>query len=192
MSKDSRSRMVRSAIALLASRGMNATSFSEVVAASGAPRGSIYHYFPEGKTELVAEAVHALSNWVLARQRACSATSAAGVLRCFIGLWREVVIESHGASGCAVAGVALDSAPGEKALLEIVRDAFRSWVALLGRQLQATGLSADRAEALALFTVASMEGALILCRAEGGSRPLDVVAEQLLRLASPDRPKRRR
>ena len=49
MDSNSRARMVRSAAALFGSRGLSGTSFSDVLADSGAPRGSIYHHFPRGK-----------------------------------------------------------------------------------------------------------------------------------------------
>src|SRR5689334_4885847 len=52
-----RDRMVESAIVLLATRGFHATSFSSVLARSAAPRGSIYHHFPEGKEQLIAAAI---------------------------------------------------------------------------------------------------------------------------------------
>ena len=47
-----RSNMVEGAVRLLASRGVEGTSFSEVLAAADAPRGSVYHHFPGGKSEL--------------------------------------------------------------------------------------------------------------------------------------------
>ena len=57
MAGEVRKGMVEGAMALLARRGLHATSFSEVLAATGAPRGSLYHHFPGGKDQLVAEAV---------------------------------------------------------------------------------------------------------------------------------------
>ena len=182
MESDSRAKMVRSAALLIASRGANATSFSDVLADSGAPRGSIYHHFPEGKHQLVEDAVRLTGEWVLTRQRACAGTTAADVLSCFVDLWRQVVLASAGASGCAVAGVAIDSGPGEGGPIEVVRSTFRSWVDLLREQLEATGVPSARAASIAVATVAGMEGALILCRAEGNSAPLDTVAEELPRL----------
>ena len=57
MARGVRERMVQSAIVLLAKRGYQATSFSEVLAESQAPRGSIYHHFPDGKDQLIAAAI---------------------------------------------------------------------------------------------------------------------------------------
>jgi AcrR family transcriptional regulator len=187
MTKDSRSSMVRSAASLIRTRGVSATSFSDVVADSGAPRGSIYHHFPEGKEQLAGEAIRWTSERVLTHQRACAATTAAGVLECFIDMWRQVVLASRGTAGCVVAGVALDT-PGDAAgLIDVVRATFRSWVKLLTDQLVARGVPRQRAAAIAVATVAGMEGALILCRAEGNSRPLETVAAELMRSLPRDR-----
>lgn len=57
MGTDSRERMVRSAAFLFRERGYSGTGFRDVIAHSGAPRGSIYHHFPEGKAQLAEEAV---------------------------------------------------------------------------------------------------------------------------------------
>lgn len=179
---DSRERMIQSAAALIASRGLSATSFSEVLEESGAPRGSIYHHFPEGKMQLAEEALRWTSGRVLAYLEAGKERTPADVLRRFIGMWRRVVLASDGTSGCSVAGVAIDNAFGEGSLMELVRAIFRSWVDMLAHQLETTGVPASRAGAIALATLAGMEGALILCRAEGNSEPLDTVARELLRL----------
>ena len=182
MTSDSRERMVRSAASLIRTRGVNATSFSEVLADSGAPRGSIYHHFPEGKQQLAENAIRWTSERVLARLRAGAAATPSDVLKRFIDLWRQVVLTSRGTAGCVVAGVAIDTDAGETGQIDLVRSTFRSWTALLAEQLKAVGVPAGRAAPIALATLAGMEGALILCRAEGNAKPLDTVAEELLRL----------
>ena len=182
MVKDSRASMVRSAASLIRTRGLSATSFSDVLTESRAPRGSIYHHFPEGKQQLAGDAIRWTSDRVLAHQQACRAATAAGVLDCFIDMWRQVVVASRGTAGCVVAGVAIDTAAGERELIDVVRATFRSWIDLLTEQLQAVGVPPRRAAAIALATVAGMEGALILCRAEGNSGPLETVAGELKRM----------
>ncbi|MDP9282382.1 MAG: TetR/AcrR family transcriptional regulator [Chloroflexota bacterium] len=186
MTSDSRERMVRSAASLIRSRGLNATSFSEVLAESGAPRGSIYHHFPQGKEQLAEDAIRWTSERVLAHLRAGAAVRASDVLKRFIAMWRQVVVASGGSAGCVVAGVAIDTEASEAGQIDVVRSTFRSWVKVLAEQLEAVGVPSDRAAPIAVATVAGMEGALILCRAEGNAKPLDTVAEELMRLLPPE------
>jgi len=107
------------------------------------------------------------------------ATSAAEIVRHFVSLFQHVVEASGGAAGCAVAGVTIDLPVDDEDLLGEARGAFHAWVALLADQLQTAGLARARAEGIAMIAVSSVEGALILCRAEGGSAPMDAVAGQL-------------
>ncbi len=50
MPSDARQRMIDSRVILLAKHGLSGTSFSDVLAASGAPRGSLYHHCAGGRT----------------------------------------------------------------------------------------------------------------------------------------------
>ncbi|MBK6804952.1 MAG: TetR/AcrR family transcriptional regulator [Betaproteobacteria bacterium] len=45
----SRERMLDAAIGLMRHGGLAAAGMNEIVAASGAPKGSVYHHFPDGK-----------------------------------------------------------------------------------------------------------------------------------------------
>ena len=185
MVSESRERMVRSAASLIATRGACATSFADVISESGAPRGSIYHHFPDGKTELVGEAVRWTSDQILAHLRAGTGRTPQQVMRWFVELWRRSVLASRGSSGCAVAAVALDSDARAPDLIDAARVSFRSWSDEFARQLVASGLTPARARSVAVTTVAAMEGALILCRAEGDIGPLETVARELKRLLPP-------
>ncbi len=42
-------RIVHATASLLASRGYFGTGLSDIIARAEAPKGSLYHYFPEGK-----------------------------------------------------------------------------------------------------------------------------------------------
>ena len=192
MASNRRSSMVRSAASLIRSRGVSATSFSDVLADSGAPRGSIYHHFPNGKQQLAGEAIRWTSERVLAHIRAGKPRSPSEVLERFIAMWRQVVVTSGATAGCVVAGVAIDTSPDEKAVMDVVRATFRSWEAVLSEELEAVGVPSQRARPIALATLAGMEGALILCRAEGNVKPLDAVAQELMRLLPSERRARRK
>src|SRR6185312_3576063 len=96
---DVRERMIDGAIRLLAMHGLQATSFSEVLALTGAPRGSIYHHFPAGKEQLISAAVDragARALHALDEKQGVSAEELTGV---FLGIWREVLIRSRYGAG---------------------------------------------------------------------------------------------
>jgi AcrR family transcriptional regulator len=192
MATDSRASMVRSAALLIRSRGVSATSFSDVLADSKAPRGSIYHHFPKGKEQLAEDAIQWTSERVLAHLRAGAPSRPSQVLERFIAMWRQVVVTSGATAGCVLAGVAIDTGPGETDIMDVVRATFRSWASVLTQQLEAVGVPSDRARPIALATLAGMEGALILCRAEGNVKPLDAVAKELMRLLPSERRARRK
>lgn len=177
MPDGSRERMVRAAVELFRERGYAATSFQDVIERSGAPRGSIYHHFPGGKEQLGREAVR----WYAARvARALDLTgTATEAVALFLSSSREALVASDFSAGCAVAAVALDLPAGEDALLPSVAEAFGSWRAVLQTAFARDGATPAQARRLAAFTVAAVEGALILARADRSTRPLDDVGTEL-------------
>src|SRR5277367_154804 len=83
-----RARMIEGAVRLLATKGMEGTSFAEVLEATGSPRGSVYHHFPEGKPELIHAALELASQRGLLAMEATRGQPAAVVIGRFLALWR--------------------------------------------------------------------------------------------------------
>src|SRR5215210_3585033 len=174
-----RDRMIQSAAALMGQRGVEATSFSEVLAQSGAPRGSIYHHFPGGKEQLVEEATRWAGEFITAWQRATlEQTDAVGAVDAAAELWKTLLTESDFAGGCPIAAATVsgETAAAAKAA---AAEAFRSWQQPIAQSLKREGLSAKRAQALATFFVGAYEGAVILARAERSLAPVERVAAEL-------------
>src|SRR5207302_10522551 len=113
---DVRTKMVEGAVRRLAINGAEGTSFAEVLAATGAPRGSIYHHFPGGKTELLHAALDLASERALAAMEATRGQPPAVVVARFLDLWRELLNRSKLSAGCAV--LAGTVAAGGDGLLE--------------------------------------------------------------------------
>lgn len=178
MAGDVRERMIEGAIRLLARQGLQATSFSEVLELTGAPRGSVYHHFPQGKDQLVSAAVDRAGARALHALDGKDEASAAELTAAFLGLWREVLVRSQFGAGCAVLAVTV--ATDSRDLLEHAGAAFRSWRGQLAEMFQHAGLSANDAARFAATLVAASEGAVALSRAEQSLEPFDLVAEHLL------------
>ena len=181
MAGDSRRLMIETTALLLATKGLQGASFSEVLTASGAPRGSIYHHFPDGKDQLVSEAVE------LARMRAVNALEATRgepaetVARTFVGLWRQILTGAAFRAGCAVVAVTV-AADDER--VDQAAGVFRGWRGLLGELLVEGGVAANRAPGLAALLVAACEGAVVVARAERSVDAFDDALGEVIAVVS--------
>lgn len=184
MPLSARDRMIRSAALLMREHGPEAMSFSQVVVHSKAPRGSIYHYFPGGKAQLVEEATRYAGEFIAKRSTAAiEADGPLGLFDVSKQFWKDVLANSDYAAGCVVVAAALE---GQRApaVRHAAGEAFRLWQSLLSESLLRRGVEPDEADALATTVLAGMEGAIILARAQRSMAPLERVYDQLKALVS--------
>jgi AcrR family transcriptional regulator len=165
-------------MASLARRGLQATSFSTVLAATGAPRGSLYHHFPDGKDQLVAAAVDHAGELLNNAMETVAEADAEAVVQRFLSIWRMVLERSHCEAGCAVLAVAV--ATDSSSLLSHATSVFIGWREKLADLLHRGGLTSEAARTFAMMLIASAEGAVVLSRAEQSVTPFDAVARHLI------------
>jgi AcrR family transcriptional regulator len=167
--------MVISTALLIRERGAHSTAISDVLAHSGAPRGSAYHYFPGGRTQLLCEAVDLAadftSNWIT------GATGSLDAIDRIVGRFRAQLVESDYRAGCPVVAVAVEA--DNPAVIERAAAAFTRWTALLADRLTGDGVGAERAEELAMLLMTSLEGAIVVARSTRDVKPLDLIHRQL-------------
>jgi AcrR family transcriptional regulator len=181
---DARKKMISSAALLFRERGVEATSFTDVLAHSGAPRGSIYHHFPGGKAQLVEEATRYASDWTA---RGLTAAVEAGdlpaTLDLFVASWRHTLESTDFAAGCPVVAVAV-AGNQPAAARDAAAAAFARWEELLAALLRDSGADPERARSQATLIVAAIEGAVILARAQRSVAPLERVGRELRALVA--------
>ncbi len=178
MAGEVRESMIDGAMFLLAQRGPDATSFSEIIATTGAPRGSLYHHFPNGKEQLIAAAVDKAGSVLIEAMEQSAGKSASEVVERFLAIWRYVLTRSDCGSGCAVLAVTVSTNSTE--LLTHATAVFRTWRARLAELLAQGGLPQAHARHFATMMIATAEGAVVLSRAEQNIEPFDSVAAYLL------------
>jgi TetR/AcrR family transcriptional repressor of lmrAB and yxaGH operons len=175
-----RERMVRSALTLMGEQGIEATSFSQVIAHSGAPRGSIYHHFPGGKAQLVDEATRYAGQIIvdLLNEAAESHEDPVAALDAIAEFWRTLLHDSEFAAGCPVLAAVLegDRSPAAR---ETAREVFARWQRIWTELLVRAGVDKDRARSLAAIAISATEGAVILARSQRSNLPLERVAREL-------------
>jgi AcrR family transcriptional regulator len=171
--------MIASAAMLIRERGARPTAMGDVLAHSGAPRGSAYHYFPGGRNELLCEAVDYASEFV------ATAISEAGsgvqMLDTAVRFYREGLLASDFRAGCPVLAVAVEAGDPETTpeIIAHTAAAFDRWRGLITNRLRSDGVSPAKAAELATLVIAALEGALALARTERDVAPLDAVHRQL-------------
>ena len=187
--------MVVSAALLIRERGAHATAISDVLEHSGAPRGSAYHYFPDGRTQLLCEAVDFAGDYVAAI--IAKAERGVDVLDRLIDVYRKQLLASDYRAGCPVVAVTVEAGDPEgpdrsAQVIERAGSVFARWTDLVAQRLVADGMPVVRAEELAMLATSAIEGAIVVARASRDVKPLDVVHRQLRALLQAPTPERKR
>lgn len=176
---DARQKMIESAAALFRERGVNGTSFADVLEHSGAPRGSVYHHFKGGKTQITEEALNWAGDLMTADIAAVlqqhEPVEALGI---WAGQWADVLRETDFAAGCSFVAAAQDGTH-EPAARSVASRVFADWQTTIARALVAHDVPEARAGAVAALLIAGVEGAVVLARAQRDLAPLTLVTGEL-------------
>jgi AcrR family transcriptional regulator len=178
-----RERMVFSAAQLIRRDGVGATGMREVAAHANAPRGSLQHYFPGGKEQLVAEAVAWAGRYAGRRiARFLAATpepSPSALFAAMVGQWTREYEAAGFGTGCPIAAATVDCAESVESARVAAATAFAAWNKPVAEALAGMGVPAARAPALATLMISTLEGAILIARSERDVRALTTVAREL-------------
>lgn len=176
--------IINAAVTLFRRQGYARTGLNDIVDASGAPKGSLYHYFPQGKSSIAAAAVEEAGRRVAAtvQKLATECRSTGELLRVHARLLAGWMRASSFRNGCPITTVLLELAPRERAVSEAGRKAYAARVAIIRDRLMDDGFARPRAEALAVLCTSALQGALIQARVERSGRAIEVTAAELARL----------
>jgi AcrR family transcriptional regulator len=177
-----RERMVYNAVQLIRIQGVSGTGLRQVVARARAPRGSLQHYFPEGKQQLVSEAICWAGDFAAAKVsgflQALPRRTPSALFEAMADQWRREFDQTGFDRGCPIVATAADVAANDR-VREAARQAFEHWQEPITAALAEMGVPAPRAPALALLMVSTLEGAIVLARVGRDNGPLDIVVAEL-------------
>jgi AcrR family transcriptional regulator len=180
---DSKEKTLVAAAGLFRRQGFHGTALQDILAAGGAPRGSLYFHFPGGKEEIGAAALRLAGQTV--RAKIALAAEALPNAEAFLtGIARRMAADlrdSDFSDGCPIATTALETSAQSEALGATTRDAFQSWEHEIARGLKRFGMATADADQMATIALSQLEGALLLARTYRDPKPLQR-AEQALKL----------
>lgn len=172
--EQSRQRLVDATATLLQRQGYHATGLAEVVAESGAPRGSLYFYFPGGKEELACAALEASgARWREVLEAVVGSAEDPGeAVEAACRFLGESLAASGFVEGCPLATVGLEASHESERVRETIARHYDGWTSRIAARLEAAGVGREPARRLATFGLATIEGALLLSKVARSPTPL--------------------
>jgi AcrR family transcriptional regulator len=171
-----RDRIVQASAELLSRQGYAGTGLKQIVSASDAPFGSVYHFFPGGKEDIGAAAIR----WsgagyleLIAAYFDDEPDVVTAVANFFAGA-AEVLRETNYADACPIATVALEVASTSETLRQATADVFESWIDDVARRFEAAGMTRTKAREVTVAALAALEGAFVLSRATRSTEPVEI------------------
>jgi TetR/AcrR family transcriptional repressor of lmrAB and yxaGH operons len=171
--------MLVSAAEVMRERGAAGVTIDEVLARSGAPRGSVYYHFPEGRNQILTEALRFAGDSITAVMDDAVGQGGIPLVRKFVEFWGRSLAGSDFNAGCPVVAAASGSADDDPALAAIAGEIFNRWRDALSRAFVSDGFDEADAASLAVTCIAALEGAVVLCRSTRSADPLRDVDDQL-------------
>lgn len=178
MGQSTRQKIVEKTAELLEVQGYHGTGLNQIIKESGAPRGSLYYYFPEGKEELAAEAIARKWRTVADHTRTMLAT-ADEVDQAVYNVVMSIADQAESSdfcSGAPLAAVALETAASSERLRNACQKAYQGLIQPFEQKLRVSGYSSGQATELATVITATIEGAIIQSRTQQRVEPLKQAA----------------
>jgi TetR/AcrR family transcriptional repressor of lmrAB and yxaGH operons len=175
--------MLEASIDLMRQSGLSGAGINEIVRASGAPKGSVYHFFPAGKQQIATEALDAYAERVqgfIAEALARGATPEQKLWSLFDAFARRAE-DARFERSCAIGAVSLDLTEEVAGLREVLARALASWTEAVAEQF---GGEPQRARSFAGLVITAVEGAYVRARVERSSRAFREAGSWLAPLAA--------
>ena len=174
MPNTTRDRLIGATAELFRRQGYTGTGVKQIVEAAGAPFGSMYHFFPDGKEALGAETIRwsgAMYGQLIDLVYTPGSDPVLAT-RTFFEAAADTVRDTDYADACPIATVALEVASSSETLRLATAEVFESWLVAIDARLVAAGLTKTQARNLSVSLFSLLEGAFILARATRDDTPV--------------------
>jgi TetR/AcrR family transcriptional regulator, lmrAB and yxaGH operons repressor len=180
---DSRQRIIDAAIELMRRSGLSGAGINEIVTASRAPKGSIYYFFPQGKQQIVSEALAAYAKRGLAAwgQALSTAEEPSRKIRALFDAIAARTEQSKYRESCATGTVILDLDNDLEIVRLAIASTFSQWIELISIHFPID--NAQRRKSFAGLVLTVIQGAFIRARAERSVKPFQDAASWLAEIA---------
>jgi AcrR family transcriptional regulator len=181
MADETRDRIIAATNELFRRHGYNGTGLAAIGRLAKATTGSIYHFFPGGKSELARAVVietGAAYGELFALISLEDADNPAEGVRAFFSGAADILEQDDYIDPCPIGTIAREVASTDDELRRATNLVFSSWADLLARQIAGTDTPGPKAMETATAVVGMLEGGFIISRARRDSQILRAMGDQ--------------
>jgi len=173
--------LIETASRLFKLRGYCGVGLNDIIAESGVPKGSLYHYFPQGKEQLAVAAIDYTKHLVMDDIQRVFASFATPVdaLQAYVYELSKVFGEGGDPLGSPIGTIAGETHTTSKPIRLACDATFKSWQAIYAEKFLAAGYSEQESARLAITFHALTEGGILLALTSKSGKPLAAIAEQV-------------
>jgi TetR/AcrR family transcriptional repressor of lmrAB and yxaGH operons len=185
-----RDRILDATAELMEQQGYFGTGLKEIIEHSHTPKGSLYHYFPDGKEEIAEVAINRKSEMIQARiaEHFAIVRDPAEAVRSLLLSMAQHARMQHCRKGNPLATVALETANSSERIRQACVDAYEAKRQLFYDKFVEGGIEQVNAQKLATTCLAAIEGAFVLVRTMHNAEPLETVADMLYAMINAESP----
>lgn len=178
---NSKEKILLAATKLFQVKGYNATGLNEILKESGAPKGSLYYYFPNGKEELALAAIKLASKSIANRleNTISKYNDPAEAIQHLIENITMDLKKDTKLQDMSISLIALETYLSSEALRKACIEAFSSLQKIYTKKLIESGINETAAKELGSFIQITVEGAITVAVTENNPAALLTANKQI-------------
>ena len=174
-------KFIETASKLFQIKGYNATGLNEILAKSGAPKGSLYYHFPKGKEQLALESVNLAGQKIITKiiNALDSIEDPIEAIKFNIENIATLIDNEQSTPDISISLIALETYITSELLRKACEQIFTSLENIYAEKLIKSGISKDKAYELGCVIAAMIEGGITLSLTKKSGHSLRLLAKQI-------------
>lgn len=177
----SRESILEAATRLFNLQGYHATGLNQILKESGAPKGSLYYHFPNGKEQLAIEAVTELSNrmQIYTKEKLALFSDPVEAFQYFIKEIAKQLDSVEELQGVPIGLLPAETSLKSEPLRKACQAAFEGLEAVYSKKLVENGFNEKQANCLSIVINSMIEGCITRSLTNKNGQPLLYLAESI-------------
>lgn len=173
--------LIETASRLFRLHGYDGISLNDILKEINIPKGSLYHYFPNGKEELAVEAIRHTRDVVLSliEENFEQTGDPVKSVQNHIYQLARMLFDEIDPVGFPIGTIAAEKHAASEPIRSACQSAFEEWGKLYAAKFLEAGYSEKQARDCGIFILAAIEGGILLSLTMKSEESLLVIAEQM-------------